>query len=124
MQFRGPQAAGKKVLGFTANGFAGKPSAESVYALASLWLEEMDPAIAQKYVTGEEYEEAAEAEVPSGAPDPDVVQQLQKRALELESALQQRTSAMPMTDLALTSAPPPGAARAKAAGLFSSGNQQ
>lgn len=124
VQFRGSQAAGKKVLGFSGNGFAGKPSAESVYALASVWLEEMDPATAQEYVTGEEFDEAVEAEVPNGAPDPDVVQQLQKRVLELESALQQRPSAMPLTDLGVAPPPPTAAARSKAAGLFSSGNQQ
>ena len=75
VQFRGAMAQQFKVLGFmTEAGSAGKPSAESVAALARQWIDDMDPQTAQEYLSAEEGQ-------PIDPNDPDIIAQLQARII-------------------------------------------
>ena len=112
VQFRGAQAQQFKVLGFvTEAGSAGKPSAESVAALAAQWVEEMDPQTAQEYLSAEEGQ-------PVDLTDPDIISQLQARIIELESEVKRSQTTVPL--LPGRSAGVPSQAP-KAAGLFQGG---
>ena len=57
MQFRGGLAAQFKVTGFSFRGTNGRPSRASSDALAEAWINEMDPATAQEYLSLEELPE-------------------------------------------------------------------
>lgn len=112
VQFRGAQAQQFKVLGFvTEAGSAGKPSAESVAALAAQWVEEMDPQTAQEYLSAEEGQ-------PLDLTDPDIISQLQARIVELESEVKRSQTTVPL--LPGRSAGTPSQVP-KAAGLFQGG---
>ena len=90
VQFRGAQAQQFKVLGFvTEAGSAGKPSAESVAALAAQWVEDMDPQTAQEYLSAEEGQ-------PVDLTDPDIISQLQARIIELESEVKRSQATVPL----------------------------
>ena len=58
----------------TEAGSAGKPSAESVAALARQWIDDMDPQTAQEYLSAEEGQ-------PIDPNDPDIIAQLQARII-------------------------------------------
>lgn len=123
MQFRGGLAAQFKVTGFSFRGTNGRPSRASSDALAEAWINEMDPATAQEYLSLEELPEGEEsdgqAEAPTGQTEPDVVSQLQARIIQLEGLLQNANQPNPRV---LRSVGEPkaqsGAPAPKAPGLF------
>ncbi|CAK9106766.1 unnamed protein product [Durusdinium trenchii] len=123
MQFRGGLAAQFKVTGFSFRGTNGRPSRASSDALAEAWINEMDPATAQEYLSLEELPEGEEsdgqAEAPTGQTEPDVVSQLQARIIQLEGLLQNANQPNPRV---LRSVCEPkaqsGAPAPKAPGLF------
>eukprot|EP00913_Durusdinium_trenchii_P018452 g17335.t1 len=79
MQFRGGLAAQFKVTGFSFRGTNGRPSRASSDALAEAWINEMDPATAQEYLSLEELPEGEESDGQAEAPtDPPAVQKLQE----------------------------------------------
>ena len=119
VQFRGAAANQYKVVGFSFGGQGGKPSADSLSELASLWLEDMDPLTAQEYVTGEELGEEEAAAV-----DPDIVAQLQERIAQLESMVKEQGSAPPVVPPVAETLTPRPHSPYRPMGLFQGGQIQ
>ena len=85
-----------QVLGFMPGDSTCRPRLAEAQGLAADWLVSMDATTAQEYLTGEEFMDEGEDVDPPPAPEPEpqLVSQLQARIAELETRLQDRSTAV------------------------------
>lgn len=88
---RGPTSSRPRLVQLMVNANAGRPEKASVLELATTWINSMDPATAQEYLTGEELgpEDVEDEAVETGGEAPGMVdvRSMQDRIAELEALL-------------------------------------